>query len=108
MKPNFEQDAYMLMFGKTLKHVSLENFDSFLTKKQKELIVETHKIIENDLKNENVKAFKWNKDGSPKLNKRYLAEQLGRKEGSFKKMFKNCQVAIEENWKEAMNNWRAS
>jgi len=108
VKPTFEHDAYMLMFGKTLKHVGLDNFDKFLTKKQKQLIIDTYTIIDNDLKSENTKAFKWNKDGTPRINKKYLAEQVGKTEGSFKKMFYKCEHAINENWKEAMDAWRKS
>ncbi|MCJ7986963.1 hypothetical protein MUB16_28480 [Priestia sp. OVL9] len=99
------QDAWMLMFGKTLKHVGLDSFDLYLTKKQKIFIEAVHEIVETDLKANNIDAFKWTKDNNPVLNKRYLAGRMGMEETNFKQTLKRCEKKIHDNWKEAMNNY---
>ncbi|WP_374187616.1 hypothetical protein ACEPPU_07245 [Priestia aryabhattai] len=98
-----ETDVWMLMFGKTLKHIGgVEAFALWLTPKQVKFVTEVYNIIERDLKNNNVDAFKWNKDSKPVLKKRYLAEQMGMEETNFKQTLNRCKKKIFDNWKEVI------
>lgn len=98
-------DAWMLMFGKTLKHIDLTSFDLWLTAKQRKFIESVYNFIVEDLENNNVEAFKWSKDGKPVLNKRYLADKMNMEETNFKQTLKRCEKKIKDNWKEAINSW---
>lgn len=96
-----ETDVWMLMFGKTLKHIGgLEAFAMWLTPKQTKFLESVYSIIETDLKENNVDNFKWTKDGKPVLNKRYLAGRLRMEETNFKQTLKRCEKKINDNWKE--------
>jgi hypothetical protein len=97
------EDAWMLMFGKSLNFIGLDSFDLWLTPKQRKFVECVHSIIETDLKENNVDAFKWSKDGKPVLNKRYLATRMDMEETNFKQTLKRCEKKIKENWKQAMD-----
>ncbi|MFT4417053.1 hypothetical protein ACLM5H_24635 [Fredinandcohnia humi] len=96
VKPKFGVNAGVLLIGKSSQ--SVEKFERHLTKKQYAFITEVLAVVEEDLKSENVQAFKWNKDGSPKVNKSYLAGKVGKSEANFKQTLKRVEKAIHENW----------
>ncbi|AQQ64333.1 MULTISPECIES: hypothetical protein [Bacillus] len=100
-----ETDIWMMMFGKTLKHVGgLEAFSLWLTPKQIKFVQDVYNIIEKDLKENNTNAFRWKEDGTPVLKKRHLAEQIDMNETNFKQTLKRCEKKIFDNWKEVISN----
>lgn len=106
-----ETDIWMMMFGKTLKHVGgLEAFNLWLTPKQTIFVQNVYNIVERDLKENNTDAFRWKEDGTPVLNKRHLAKQLEAMtnqkitETNFKQTLKRCEKKIFDNWKEIISN----
>ena len=100
-----ETDIWMMMFGKTLKHIGgLEAFSLWLTPKQTKFVQDVYNIIERDLKENNTNAFRWKEDGTPVLKKRHLAEQIDMDETNFKQTLKRCEKKIYDNWKEIISN----
>ncbi|HFK1430552.1 TPA: hypothetical protein ACGXNJ_000522 [Bacillus cereus] len=106
-----EADIWMMMFGKTLKHVGgLEAFSLWLTPKQIKFVQDVYNIIERDLKENNTNAFRWKEDGTPVLKKRHLFQQMeimtNQKIGetNFKQTLKRCEKKIYDNWKEVISN----
>ena len=106
-----ETDIWMMMFGKTLKHVGgLEAFSLWLTPKQTKFVQDVYNIIERDLKENNTNAFRWKEDGTPILKKRHIAKQMTKltnqemTETNFKQTLKRCEKKIFDNWKEVISN----
>ena len=98
-----EEDVWMLMFGKTLKHVGgLEAFALWLTPKQIKFLEQVYSVIDTDLKENNTDAFRWQENGKPIIKKRHLAEQLGMEETNFKQTLKRCEKKIKDNWNEVI------
>lgn len=98
-----ETDAWMLLFGRTLKHIGgVDAFKLWFTPKQMQFAQEVYDVVDEDLRNNNVDAFRWKQDGTPMINKRYLAQRLGEGEANFKQKLRRCDEKITENWKEVI------
>lgn len=98
-----EHDAWMLLFGKTLKNIGgVEAFKLWFTPAQMKFAKEVFEIVDRDLRENNVDAFRWKQNGTPLINKRYLSQQMNLQEANFKQKLKRCNEKIDENWKEVI------
>ncbi|WP_416147917.1 hypothetical protein ACM26V_16930 [Salipaludibacillus sp. HK11] len=110
LKPKFSEDsenqAWMVILDKSLKFIKDEWFEVELTKNQKTFLKELHKIVRTEIENENVNAFWWNADSTPKLNKIEMAKRMNMKESNLKNTLKRIKDKVHADWDQTWNEYK--
>ncbi|MBS4207466.1 hypothetical protein [Bacillus sp. FJAT-50079] len=111
IKPKFsddaENEAWMMILGKSLKFIGADAFDGYLTKSQKEFMLKVYSIVKGEIENEKVESFWWTPDGKAYLKKIYVAERMEMSEANFKNTLKRIENKIYDNWKSVFSEvWK--
>ena len=80
----------------------------YLMKKQRELIEKVLKIIKDDIKNNRLERFHFDKTGKAYLNKRRFAEALDMEETNFKHKLRRIEQRLDLNWGNILDDVRGS
>lgn len=98
IKPELKDDidCWKLLLKQTFKFVGVDNFESVLTRKQYQLLIEAYMIVKGHYDNKDIEWFRFDKKGNAKLNKRKLSNELGVSEANFNQTMKRIQERIDK------------
>lgn len=98
IKPELKDDidCWKLLLKQTFKFVSVDNFESVLTRKQYQFLIESYMIVKGHYDNKDIEWFRFDKKGNVKLNKRKLSGELGVSEVNFNQTMKRIQERIDK------------
>lgn len=98
IKPELKDDidCWKLLLKQTFKFVGVDNFESVLTRKQYQLLIEAYMIVKGHYDNKDIEWFRFDKKGNVKLNKRKLSNELGVSEANFNQTMKRIQERIDK------------
>lgn len=98
IKPELKDDidCWKLLLKQTFKFVSVENFESVLTRKQYQFLIESYMIVKGHYDNKDIEWFRFDKKGNVKLNKRKLSGELGVSGVNFNQTIKRIQERIDK------------
>ena len=98
IKPELKDDidCWKLLTKQTFKFVSVDNFESVLTRKQYQFLIESYMIVKGHYDNKDIEWFRFDKKGNVKLNKRKLSNELGVSEVNFNQTMKRIQERIDK------------
>lgn len=98
IKPELKDDidCWKLLTKQTFKFVSVDNFESVLTRKQYQFLIESYMIVKGHYDNKDIEWFRFDKKGNVKLNKRKLSDELGVSEVNFNQTMKRTQERIDK------------
>lgn len=91
-----DMDCWKLLTKQTFKFVSVDNFESVLTRKQYQFLIEAYMIVKGHYDNKDIEWFRFDRKGNVKLNKRKLAGELGVSEVNFNQTMKRIQQRIDK------------
>lgn len=98
IKPELKDDidCWKLLTKQTFKFVGIDNFESVLTRKQYQFLIEAYMIVKGHYDNKDIEWFRFDKKGNVKLNKRKLSSELGVSEVNFNQTMKRIQQRIDK------------
>lgn len=98
IKPELKDDidCWKLLTKQTFKFVGIDNFESVLTRKQYQFLIEAYMIVRGHYDNKDIEWFRFDKKGNVKLNKRKLSGELGVSEVNFNQTMKRIQERIDK------------
>lgn len=98
IKPELKDDidCWKLLTKQTFKFVGIDNFESVLTRKQYQFLIESYMIVKGHCDNKDIEWFRFDKKGNVKLNKRKLSSELGVSEVNFNQTMKRIQERIDK------------
>lgn len=91
-----DMDCWKLLTKQTFKFVGIDNFESVLTRKQYQFLIEAYMIVRGHYDNKDIEWFRFDKKGNVKLNKRKLSGELGVSEVNFNQTMKRIQKRIDK------------
>lgn len=91
-----DMDCWKLLTKQTFKFVEIDNFESVLTRKQYQFILEAYMIVKEHYDNKDIEWFRFDKKGNVKLNKRKLSSEMEVSEVNFNQTMKRIQQRIDK------------